>query len=565
MKAKQGFVHIIYTWLIVGLAIWQLAMLFPALDLDKVKELLPFIVLGIMAEWLAVPFPYGRLSGGFALVLSAFLIYGPAAVAWVSGLAALFGQGIANRGEPVRTTLFNAAQYVLAVVAAAELFRLSGGLLVQSELSYILPLAIFIVTYIASNHLLVYLYLLPTRRISARRLLWADAMKWDGLTYLFTVPLGLVIAMIYSYTGLTGVLTLFSSVLALQFILRYYVRLQVANRELNAFYKVARFLEGVPGPKELMEMILKTSKGVFSYHTGVVYLYQEEREACLPVAVSGPFSKQLRTTRVYAGEGIIGCSLITREPAIIFDSRTDARVGDEEGLCRVLRSLLIVPLFSRGEALGVIVVGDKRPQVFDDKCLHIMAVLGGQAAVAVENMALNRRVEQALSRDTLTGLFNFTSIYEVAGEVCENAGADFAVGLILIDVDCFKEFNKRYGRLSGDRALAELAVLIEKDTRVDDLAARYGGDEFALLLPGAGGARLLDIAETLRSEIREHAFLREDGRTARLTVSIGLAEFPQDAGDVAGLFRAAERSLDKAKAGGGDRVNTAAVPIADKK
>lgn len=565
MRAKQGILHIFYTWLVVGLATWQLYLLFPALELDRGRELLVVVFLGVLAEWLSVAFPRGQLSGSFALVLSTFFIYGPAATAWVSGLSAMLGQGIANRGNPMRTTLFNAGQYVLASVAAGQLFQFSGGVPGPVNVVNILPLAAFTLAYMTVNHLLVYFYLLPDRRCLPH-LAWLDTIKWDGLTYLFTVPLGLLIAMIYGYIGLVGTLLLFFSVLALQFILRFYVRLQVVNRELTAFYEAAKFLEGNPGPDAVMKFILNSAGRTFSYHTGVVYLRSGEEDTFLPAAVAGPYSKQLRTTAVYTGEGIIGGSLISREPEIIFDSRVDPRTRNEAGLCQVLRSLIMIPLFSGKEALGVIVLGDKRPLAFDEKHLHIMTVLGGQAAIAVENAVLNSRLEQIWSRDALTGLLRFSSFSERASEVCESATeAGAAVGVILVNIDHFKTFNQRYGRDAGERALAELAVLITSGIRRGDFAARYGGDEFALLLPGAGGSRLLDMAETLWQEIRGHAFLRGESRLAKLTVSVGVAELPRDAGDATGLFKAVQRALEKAKTGGGDRVESAAVPLEEPK
>lgn len=562
MRAKRGILHIIYTWLVVGLAVWQLADLFPLLELDSLRELLAIVFLGVLAECLAVPFPHGRLSGGFALILSSFLIYGPAAAVWINGLAALIGQGIANRGNPVRTVLFNAGQCTLAAAAAGLLFNMSGGVQGLLTPANIFPLAVFTAVYIAVNHLLVYLYLLPGRHSAAGRLVWPDAVKWDGLTYLFTVPQGILIAMTYRYIGLTGTLTLFFSVLALQIFLRFYVRLQVTNRELTAFYQVARFLEGKHSPEKLMDMILRNTKKAVPFHSGVAYLWSEEEEICLPAAATGPYSKQLLATTVFVGEGIIGQSLENREADIVFDTRTDPRARHEEGFCQVMRSLLVIPLFAGGEDLGVMVLGEKRPFAFDEKHLHILTVLAGQASVTLENSVLSGRLERALSRDTLTGLLSFNSFWSITSEICESAEESGAtVGLIIADIDRFKSFDRHYGRQAGEMALAELALLIGGSIRTDDLAARYGGDEFALLLPGAGGRRLREIAETLWRKVREHAFLREEGRSARLTVSVGLAEFPQDAGDAAGLFRAAQRALDKAKAGGGDRVDSAAVTI----
>lgn len=562
MRARQGALHLIFTWVTVGLAVWQLALLLPAVELDNVRELLVIVFLGVLAECLAVPFTYGKLSGAFVLVLSTFLIYGPAAAAWVSGLASLFGQGIANRGNSIRTVLFNAGQYVLAVVAADRMFRLSGGVQGLVLPANILPLLVFTVSYIAVNHVLVYLYLAPNRHGMSGRVSWIDSVKWDLLTYLFAVPLGILIAMMYGHVGLYGTALLFLSILALQLILLFYVRLQVTNMELTAFYKVAKTLEGSPSSTEVMEQILTNAKKAVPFRTGVAYLCPEEGAPHLPVAVTGPYAKQLMSTAVYQGEGVFGLALESREPEIIHDSRTHPLAKREPGLCQTLRSLIIVPLFSGDDALGVIVLGEKRPLVFDDKHLHIMTVLAGQAAVALENYLLNSRLKQVLSRDTLTGLFSFDTLLGLVYEFYESPHDEgYSMGLILLDIDRFKIFNQHYGREAGEMALVELATLISSILRRDDAAARYGGDEFALLLPWAGGARLADLAENLLKRIRAQSFLRGEGRSARITVSIGIAEFPRDAGDPEGLFNAAQRALDKAKESGGDRAVNAAVPL----
>src|SRR5450830_510831 len=264
-------------------------MLLPALELDSVRELLAIVALGMMAECLAVPFANGKLSGAFVLVLSTFLIYGPAAAAWVSGLATMFGQGIANRGNPLRTVLFNAGQYVLALVAADWLFTISGGIHGLLQAVNVLLLLVFTVSYIIVNHILVYLYLLPNRHSMAGRTSWLESIKWDLLTYLFAVPLGILIAMMYGFIGLMGILLLFFSILALQLILRFYVRLQVTNRELTAFYKVAKILEGKPESTKVMEEILINAKKAIPFRTGVAYLCPDEGAPYLPVAVTGPY------------------------------------------------------------------------------------------------------------------------------------------------------------------------------------------------------------------------------------------------------------------------------------
>ena len=280
-----------------------------------------------------------------------------------------------------------------------------------------------------------------------------------------------------------------------------------------------------------------------------------------PVAATGLYARQLMSTAVYEGEGLIGLVLENREPEIIYDTRMHPQAKRESGLCRTMRSLIIIPLFTTSDLLGVIVLGEKRPQVFDESSLHIMTVLARQGAMALENHLLGYRLNQALSRDNLTGLLSFSALWDIVTGRCSSARAEgFTMGLILLDIDRFRVFNKHYGRVAGEMLLVQVANLLDNSLRRDDVVSRYGGDEFALLLPWATGAQLVDQAETLLKNISAQPFSRE-GRTARITVSIGVAEFPRDAGDPAGLFNSAQRALDKAKEGGGNRVITAAAPL----
>ena len=561
IRGTRKLLPIVYTWLVVGLAVRQMFLFSPALDLDRGRELLALIFLGALAEWLAVPFPHGQICGGYALVLSTFMIYGPAAAVWVSGLAALFGQGVSGRENPLRTTLFNAAQYVLAVTAAAWLFGLAGGSLPAGLAANMLPAVVFTLSYMGVNHALIYLYILPGRRrlqVSA----WTDTIRWDGLTYLFTTPLGFLIALVYAHQGLTGTVLSFAPVLVLQYVLRYYVRLQLANRELTAFYELAGFLEEKPGPGEVLGRLLKIAGRAVPFHSGVIYHWSAEREALLPVAVAGPYGEQFRATSVCRGEGAAGWVAQTGDPALVQDTREDPRTRQEPGLCQVLRSLMIVPVAAGQEVAALIVLGDKKPCAFDERELHVVRVLAAQTAAAVSNADLAGRVERAAGLDCLTGLTGSAAFFAHLAEACRAAaGGDRPAGLILLDVDGLRRFNDGYGRQAGDRALAELAGLLEGMTRRGDVVARYGGDEFALLLPGAHGPRLLNMAEELREEIRGHVFLQNEGRQARLTVSAGVAETPRDAADVPALLRAAQRALDRACASGGDRVAAAAREI----
>ncbi|WP_157834919.1 GAF domain-containing protein [Desulfofalx alkaliphila] len=370
----------------------MLVHLFPQLNVDLGLELLVMVALVMVAEWLAVSFAHGFVSGGFAVVLAVFIIYGGSAAAYVVGLSALIGGGIANRGNPIRTTLFNAAQYVLAVFGALYLYKLVGGAAADRlDAGNIIPLAVFILAYYVINHLLVYLYHLP-KRSSYPLISWVDALRWDAYTYFFTIPVGLLMVLLYAETGFIGSVLLFIPVIAGQFILRLYIDLEFATRELKVLQHVSSRLAG-SDPDELMDIILRESRRIVDYHTGVFYLLRQNRGYYQPVVIKSPYANEIGQMPVYPGEGFVGRVIENARPVLVEDTRQQPHLRQEPGLTRVMRSLLAVPLVSSSGVVGVIVLGSRRPKSFDRHHLHTLTIMAGQAAVAVTNAILSNRLK----------------------------------------------------------------------------------------------------------------------------------------------------------------------------
>ena len=383
-------VYLFYTWLVILAGIFVLYKLFPALNIDAGRELLLLAALIVAAEWFAVTSPQGVVSCGFAVLLAVFLIYGGAEAAYVAGLASLVGQGIANRGNPLRTTVFNAAQYVLAAYCAYTVFVYTGGKEAAGLDGSVFPLTLFIAAYYAVNHFLVYLYQLPRRSISPS-LNWTDAMKWDAFSYLITVPVGILMMLLYSGSGIVGAVLLFIPVIALQYILKMYVNLETASRELTAFYHISGRL-AVTDLDKLLELILKEYKRVVGYHSALVYIWREDKECYVPLAVNSPIAHHLKRLLVYKGEGFAGAVAENQQPLLVHDVRRHPRLKAEPGLPQVMRSLMAVPLVSSYGVVGIIVVGSRPPNSFDRHHLHILTVMAGQAALAVSNAMLTNRL-----------------------------------------------------------------------------------------------------------------------------------------------------------------------------
>lgn len=168
----------------------------------------------------------------------------------------------------------------------------------------------------------------------------------------------------------------------------------------------------------------------------------------------------------------------------------------------------------------------------------------------------NQALREMAVRDGLTSLYNHRYFQEtLAQEIARSKRFGKECGLIFFDVDNFKHYNDTHGHPEGDRLLKGLAQIIMGHSRACDVAARYGGEEFVLLLPETGKEGAVKVAEEMRLRVAEHPFAgRETQPLGRVTVSIGVATFPEDGGEAAALLQCADQLLYRAKNGGKNMV-----------
>jgi diguanylate cyclase (GGDEF)-like protein len=230
---------------------------------------------------------------------------------------------------------------------------------------------------------------------------------------------------------------------------------------------------------------------------------------------------------------------------------------------------LAVPLRAHKRVCGALFL-TREGETFTARELRLLRIYCNQAAVAIDNAIVYERVENLAATDSLTGLFNRRYFEGALGRELARADRNSSsLALLLLDIDHFKSFNDTYGHAMGDLVLKKVATTLGRCLRQADVLARFGGEEFVVLLPQVSASGALDSAERIRASL-EKADIHPGGPRKRVTVSVGLAMFPDNADNAdsadsadgaVSLLKAADEALYRAKDAGRNRVVKADVPV----
>jgi diguanylate cyclase (GGDEF)-like protein len=248
----------------------------------------------------------------------------------------------------------------------------------------------------------------------------------------------------------------------------------------------------------------------------------------MPVVGSGPGAVALESRPIC-------CADLTCATRFIEDERLR-----EEGL----RSYLLLPLVSHGRCPAVLALGAQAAQTFDAAALARLAPLAAPLGLLFENLRLFQKARELSLTDEVTPLYNFRFVHQILERelpLVERYGS--VLSLIFLDLDRFKPINDRHGHLRGSRVLREVGFLLRAGVRAGDYPARYGGDEFVVVLPQTDADCALALAEDLRLLVEQHVYLRDEGLDARLGASVGVASYPHEARSKEALLRLADERM----------------------
>ncbi|TAN47885.1 MAG: sensor domain-containing diguanylate cyclase [Betaproteobacteria bacterium] len=336
---------------------------------------------------------------------------------------------------------------------------------------------------------------------------------------------------------------------------------QRQTREVRLMAEMGRMLQASAAREDLFEVIGSYARELFPAESGALYIYSASRDDLDAAVTWGGFPAEASQRRFAPGE----CWALRQGQAYHQDA---AHAGVH---CPHVKDLqaghyLCVPLMAHGETLGVLHLRFSEAEAGAasatgartiESLSSLAASVAEYVALAIANQQLRDTLRNQAIRDQLTGLFNRRYAEEtLARELQRAARKQTPVSLIFLDLDHFKLINDTYGHDAGDVVLQKAGIFLKTRTRGHDVACRYGGEEFLLVMPDASLEVARQRAEVLREGIRTLGVVHKT-QALTITASFGVAAFPDSGADRDQLLKAVDTALYEAKSTGRNRVVTA--------
>ncbi|HEX5964579.1 MAG TPA: diguanylate cyclase [Pyrinomonadaceae bacterium] len=322
------------------------------------------------------------------------------------------------------------------------------------------------------------------------------------------------------------------------------------------------FLERIsgPDPSQTYESIVAHANELFESERASLLLLKEDSNELVLKSSSGFPKDPGLIGPIRVGEGVSGEAINSGKAIVVRDLRSSGRHPAPPERSYKTDSFISYPITIAGRKVGVLNVTDKKGgRSFDEIDLSLMEIIGPQMAVALERAEWHERATefQLMSiTDSLTGMPNRRYLEErLAEELNRSKRYDYPMSFLMIDIDDFKAYNDKNGHLAGDLAIQITGHCLKAALRSADVASRYGGEEFCILLPQTGMAEAAAIADRIRQRVNSTHFPHGKAQPlGRVTVSIGVSTFSQIINTPENIIAAADRALYQAKSLGKDRV-----------
>lgn len=332
------------------------------------------------------------------------------------------------------------------------------------------------------------------------------------------------------------------------------------NQQLNALHDATSVLISTLDLEVLLGRILDAAQqAIPAAERGVLYLVAPRTGKLEVRATSGFGDPRIRRATLLQNTHA-NRAMRERRPLLIRDTKAetpasgDGNNSSADDQQENIRSVIIAPLLLGDEVHGALSLSSSRPLAFDQSDLQLLVSFGVTATAAIHNAMLHTELQKIAITDPLTGLYNRRGLLELGRHEIERVQRfNQPLSAVMLDIDHFKQVNDTYGHPVGDQVLCGLAERSRALIRQVDIIGRYGGEEFAILLPETDLFQASAIAERLRRSVEEAPFLTEQGPIS-ITVSLGVSRAGRGINNLVTLIEQADEALYQAKQRGRNRV-----------
>lgn len=330
-------------------------------------------------------------------------------------------------------------------------------------------------------------------------------------------------------------------------------QLDSVRKELYFFDALSKTMTSSLDLDNMISEIMKKAKRLIKADSWSVFLIDETTGDLIleKTSLNKDKTGRRKKVRLKSGEGIAGWVAHEGIPIVLPDVSQDERFSRRiDSSCRrEAKSLMCVPIRSKGNILGVFeIINNTSSGSFTKDDLTLFLRLVDHAAIAIEMTTIYQKMAEISVTDDLTKLFNTRYLDRTLEiEITRSNRHKTSLSLIFMDIDHFKVINDSYGHLVGSKLLVEVGQILIRRLRTIDIVARYGGDEFVVVLPQTAPSAALIIAERIRKAVEQYVFLKKEGYSLRMTASFGVASYPESAKSKEDLLRLADEAMYRVK------------------